>query len=300
MTETDGPRSSSARRGARRHKARYRRARLRNFVFTVGPGRLTGGRIARRHLARSIVLRTLETGSPRWPESFDGLRIGHLSDFHLGDLVPLERLLEAIDLLARQEPVLLACTGDLVDLHHEGAPPLFEALAAIRAPMGTAVVPGNHDELHCPHTIMAMARRAGLLVLHDEAARIRRNGTALTVAGVSWASTSRACGRRVEGACDEATDLLLAHNPRTFARAAEIGVPLTLAGHTHGGQVALKNRPNANLALAHRHGAGLFESGSSRLFVTTGVGSWFPLRLNCPAEVAVITMRHIPARRTEP
>ena len=69
---------------------------------------------------------------------------------------------------------------------------------------------------------------------------------------------------------------------------------LTLSGHTHGGQVALPRRPNTNLAISHRHSAGLFEIGDSRLFVTRGVGSWFPLRVNCPPEVAMLTMRHGP------
>ena len=58
---------------------------------------------------------------------------------------------------------------------------------------------------------------------------------------------------------------------------------------------------NASLALTHRHRAGLFDSGPSRLFVTTGVGSWFPLRVNCPPEIAIITMQHAPeAAEVEP
>jgi len=89
-------------------------------------------------------------------------------------------------------------------------------------------------------------------------------------------------------------DLLLAHNPKAFLHAADIEIPLTLAGHTHGGQIALKHRPNANLALSHRHRVGLFQQGPSRLYVTSGVGAWFPLRINCPAEIAIITMRHEP------
>ncbi len=67
---------------------------------------------------------------------------------------------------------------------------------------------------------------------------------------------------------------------------------MTLAGHTHGGQIAIKKRPNANLALTHRRGAGLFQSDGSMLYVTTGVGAWFPLRVNCPAEIAMLTVRH--------
>lgn len=275
----------------RGHKGRYHRARIRNFLFTLGPSRLTGGRITRRHLSRELLVHELEVFSPRWPEEFDGLRIGHVSDFHLGELLPIDRALAAVDLLAAQEPDLVACTGDVVDLHHDGVAPLLGALARIGAPLGTALVLGNHDELHCRDTVMRLASEAGLVMLHDDAVQITRNGAHLVVAGVSWARSAAACAARVERICDDDTHLLLAHNPKCFLRAAELGVPLTLSGHTHGGQVALKNRPNANLAIAHRHRAGLFRQGAARLFVTRGVGAWFPLRVNCPAEVAIVTMR---------
>lgn len=274
-----------------KRRAKYRRARIRNFLFTIGPSRLSGGRINRRHLAKELAVREIEVSSPRWPEAFDGLRIGHVSDFHLGDLVPLERAIDAVALLGRQEPDLIACTGDIVDLRHEGAAPLLQALADVPAPLGAAVVLGNHDELHCPDTITRAAREAGLVVLRDEAVTINRHGERLVVAGISWASSPSACAARVDQVGAGPPDVLLAHNPKAFVRAAEIGVPLTLSGHTHGGQIAIRNRPNANLALTHRHGAGLFARGDARLFVTTGVGAWFPLRVNCPAEVVVITMR---------
>jgi hypothetical protein len=277
----------------RRAKRRYGRARIRNFLFTVGPSRLTGGRAKRRLLAKAIELREIEVESPRWPAAFDGLRIGHVSDFHLGELITLERAIEAVELLRSQAPDLVACTGDIVDLHHDEAAPLLSALGDVGAPMGSLLVLGNHDELHCPHTIRRLARRAGFVVLDDEAVAIRRGNRALVVGGVGWASSAGGCGRRVDRLCRDngAVDLLLAHNPRAFDRAVERQIPLTLAGHTHGGQIALRGRPNANLALAHRRSAGLFRQGAARLFVTTGVGAWFPLRVNCPAEVAVVTMR---------
>jgi len=276
----------------RKRKSRYRRARIRNFFFTVGPARLTGGSISRRHLSKALVVRDITTASPLWPAAFDGLRIGHVSDFHLGELITMERALEAIQILEAHEPDLIACTGDVVDLHHHGADELFRAMAAVGAPMGAMLVLGNHDELHCPHTVMRLADEAGVTVLHDNVVSILRNGERLVVGGTSWAAGAVACARRVDAVCRERVDLLLSHNPKSFLRSAELGIPLTLSGHTHGGQVAMRNRPNANFAIAHRHGAGLFEQGPSRLFVTTGVGSWFPLRVNCPAEVAIITIGH--------
>lgn len=275
----------------RERKAKYRRARIRNFVFTHGPNRLSRGRIGHHHLRSEIVLRQIEIASPDWPSAFDGLSIGHVSDFHLGDLIPLDRALAAVALLAEQDPDLVACTGDVVDLNHDPAPPLLAALADIGAPLGTFLVLGNHDELHCRDTMLRLAGEVGITALHDEAASVAHGGERLTIAGIQWGKSAVDCARSIDRTCGDATDLLLSHNPRAFLRAAEIGIPLTLSGHTHGGQVALRRRPNANLALTHRHSAGLFASGHSRLYVTTGVGSWFPLRVNCPPEVVVVTMR---------
>jgi predicted MPP superfamily phosphohydrolase len=231
--------------------------------------------------------------SALWPAAFDGLRIGHVSDFHLGDLLPLERALQVVERLAEQQPDLVACTGDVVDLHVDEAPELLAALANVGAPLGSALVLGNHDELHCPDAISTMASHAGCILLRNEAVQYARGEGKLIVAGLDWSRSEAGCRRLLDLTCgDDASHLLLAHNPRAFRRASEMGVALTLAGHTHGGQVALRNRPAANLAAARRHTAGLYEKGASRLYVTAGVGAWFPLRLNCPAEIAMLTMRH--------
>ena len=94
----------------RAHLRRYRRARIRNYLFTVGPNRLTGGKINRRHLAQDFSVREVEVTSPSWPAAYDGLRIGHVSDFHLGELLPLERALDVIESLREQEPDLIFTT----------------------------------------------------------------------------------------------------------------------------------------------------------------------------------------------
>jgi predicted MPP superfamily phosphohydrolase len=279
-----------------KRKGKYRRARIRNFLFTIGPNRLSGGRISQRHLAQEVAIREIDVKSPRWPKALNGLRIGHVSDFHLGELLPLDRALAVVDQLAAQEPDFVACTGDVVDLHHTEVRPLLDALAGIDAPLGSALVLGNHDELHCPDTVQRLGIEAGLHVLRNEAIKINHNGEHLIVGGIDWARTASQCAKFIDltvgDAAEEGAHLLLAHNPKAFARASQLSIPLTLSGHTHGGQLALKNRPNTNLAVGHRQSAGLFAQGDSRLFVTTGIGAWFPLRVNCPAEIVMITMHH--------
>ena len=264
---------------------------MRNFLFTVGPKRLTRGRMTRRHLASDVVVREIEITTPTWPAGLDGLRIGHVSDFHVGELMPVERAVDIVAQLAEQEPDLVACTGDVVDLHHDETAPVLDALVEVDAPLGSMLVLGNHDELHCGHTFAEMARKAGIVVLENEAVQIAWGGEALIVGGVGWAKSAPGCKNLVDRTCSEEVHVLLSHNPKSFDAASELGIPLTLSGHTHGGQIAVKNKPTKNLASRSPYSSGLYEKGASRLYVTVGVGAWFPLRINCPPEIVMITMR---------
>jgi predicted MPP superfamily phosphohydrolase len=269
----------------------YRRARLRHMIFTLGPDRLSGGRIRRRHLAQPVDVREIEVFSPRWPVEFDGLRIGHISDLHVGDLLPVDRAVAIVEQLAEQEPDLVACTGDVVDLDNHMARPVLEAMGRLDAPLGSMLVLGNHDHLASGDELSRMAIDSGVTVLRDETVEVVRNGGRLALGGVDWSRTVRECTDRVQRVAGGGLDLLLSHNPKSFAAAARMGVPLTLAGHTHGGQIARRRRPHHNLAMGHGKSRGLYSLHESHLYVTTGVGAWFPLRINCPAEIAMVTMR---------
>ena len=272
----------------------YRRAKLRHFLFTVGPNRLTGGRLLDRHHAGGIVTRHIEIECPHWPREFDGIRIAHISDFHIGDLLPMEKAMGIVEQLAHEQPDMICNTGDVIDLDCIDVGPLFRAMDAIQPPLGNYLVLGNHDELDDPDRIRALASDAGITVLDDATTRVMHNGGELRIGGIQWARTPEACRQRIDRTIGtDSVDLLLSHNPKAFDHAAERDIPLILSGHTHGGQIARKNRPNANLAIAigHRRSAGLYEHGDSRLFVTVGVGDWFPLRMNCPAEIAMLTIR---------
>ena len=112
----------------------------------------------------------------------------------------------------------------------------------------------------------------------------------LLVAGIDWAKSIPACGQRLRKCGAGRADLLLAHNPKAFVAAEERGIPLTLSGHTHGGQVARRANRRHNLVFTQRLSAGHYAVRESHLYVTNGVGAWFPLRVNCPPEIAVIEM----------
>ncbi|MDP7029609.1 MAG: metallophosphoesterase family protein [Phycisphaerales bacterium] len=277
-----------------RPSAKLRKARIRHFLITTGPDRLTRGWISRKHHEQGVVVREEQLVVPSWPKAFDGVRIGHISDLHVGDLLCADRATAIVSQLRDAAPDIICNTGDLVDLHWPGVEPVAEALGAIDAPLGNFFVRGNHDELDSGEDVERIVAASGTTVLHDDVALVRRGDDELRVGGIGWARTPARCRQRIDAALgDETVDLLLSHNPKAFDHAAEKSVPLTLAGHTHGGQIARRNRPNSNLAIfhGHRRNAGVYEIGASRLFVTVGAGALFPLRWNVPAEIAILTVR---------
>jgi predicted MPP superfamily phosphohydrolase len=89
----------------------------------------------------------------------------------------------------------------------------------------------------------------------------------------------------------DAFRLLLCHRPQGFASARELGFHLTLAGHTHGGQLGLLGKSAFEVILGHRHQWGLYRENERVLYTSSGFGHWFPFRLHCPTELPIITLR---------
>jgi len=117
--------------------------------------------------------------------------------------------------------------------------------------------------------------------------------------GLSWtriygkgrdAAIATSDQRLLEQRVADAFPILMAHHPHAFDAAASAGLPLTLSGHTHGGQLMLNEQLGFGPAL-FRYWSGLYECGQSKLIVSNGVGNWFPLRLNAPAEILHLTLR---------
>jgi uncharacterized protein len=141
-------------------------------------------------------------------------------------------------------------------------------------------------------------KASGIPFLLDESAVISVRGSPIQLLGLSW---TRAQERRNEAIANSVRQLLtqrrpdsfsilLAHHPHAFDAAAEAGMPLTLSGHTHGGQLMLNEQLGFGPAM-FRYWSGLYARGESKLIVSNGVGNWFPLRVNAPAELIHITLR---------
>lgn len=226
------------------------------------------------------------------PPALDGLRIGLVTDLHHSRMVPADDVTAAVRLVMRAQPELIVLGGDYVTWGERGyVGPVAELLAPLTSPNGVFAILGNHDD---DRDMPAALTAKGFTVLKDQRTRITIRGEALELAGIRfWTRRPQDIARVARPTRD--TTILLAHDPRRLNEAAALGVPAVLSGHTHGGQVVL---PGVG-AFARRRfpvleGVGHRENTS--VFVSRGVGTvWVPIRINCPPEVAIVTLR----RRSE-
>jgi predicted MPP superfamily phosphohydrolase len=223
------------------------------------------------------------------PPALDGLRVGLLTDVHHSAWVSADTVIRAVGLLEEAKPDLLVLGGDYVtfgDRHYvDRVAELLAPLAA--APYGAFAVLGNHDD---DRDMPAALVRRGFVVLKDQHTRITLRGEPVDLIGIRyWTRTLAHLTRIARGTGP--TSILLAHDPRRLAQAAQLDIPLVLSGHTHGGQVLL---PGAG-ALAAREFpvlAGKAHQLNTALFVSRGVGTvYVPVRINCPPDVALLTLR---------
>jgi uncharacterized protein len=222
------------------------------------------------------------------PMGLDGLRIGLLTDVHHSGMVPAEDVTRAVNLLMAQRPDLIVLGGDYVTFGDRAfVGPVAELLAPLQAPHGVFAILGNHDH---DRDMPAALSRNHLEVLKDARTRLEIRGEGLELAGLRfWTRRSDDIARVLRKATD--TVVLLAHDPRRLAEAAAFNVPAVLSGHTHGGQVVL---PGVG-ALARRRFPvleGLGSRDNTSIFVSRGIGTvYVPVRINCPPEVALITLK---------
>ena len=218
----------------------------------------------------------------------DGLRIGLITDIHHSQFVSADDVKRAVDLVNAARPDLVVLGGDYVtwgDRAYVG--PVAELLASLQARHGVFAILGNHDN---DRDVTAALAAKHITVLRDTRTRLEIQGEGLELAGIRfWTRKPEDIARVLRRATG--TTLLLAHDPRRLSEAAALGVPAMLSGHTHGGQVVL---PGIG-AIARRNFpvvAGLGARDNTSIFVSRGVGTvYVPVRINCPPEVAIVTLR---------
>ena len=223
------------------------------------------------------------------PPALDGLRIGMITDVHHSAVVSASDVSRAVTLLKDASPDIVVLGGDYVSFFdRDYISPVAELLTPLAAaPHGSFAVLGNHDdEREMP---AALASR-GFTVLKDQRTALTIKGERLDIAGIRfWTRSAGDIAGVLKGT--GGTTILLAHDPRRLAEAAQLDVQLVLSGHTHGGQVIVP----AVGAIAGRKFpvlAGHATRENTSIFVSRGVGTvYVPVRINCPPDVAVLTLR---------
>jgi predicted MPP superfamily phosphohydrolase len=240
--------------------------------------------------------RVLEVHVDGLPEALDGLRIAHLSDFHLGTpsrgRLATER---AVAWVAERRPDLVCVTGDLVS-HPRGVPLLVQLLRTLERPF---VVLGNHDVAVTRDPFSRAAELEGLAevatLLREEAVAVERRGCRIQVVGTDATAYRRGLSRSWQLA-DASADLriLLCHFPNVAGKLPQGSFDLVLAGHLHAGQIVVPY-PGGRLRFAHlraRDVEGLYDYGDTQLHVSPGLGTTFvPFRLFARPEVTELVVR---------
>ncbi|MDA0162353.1 metallophosphoesterase [Solirubrobacter ginsenosidimutans] len=250
---------------------------------------------------RRLVVRELELALPHWPARLDGLRAGVMSDLHAG--VPhagLDAIGRAVDALNAREPDVHLLLGDYLDASQKWRRDLApeqvaEALARLRSPLGTIAVIGNHDWRNSGDRMWRALSAVGITVLEDRAVELHAPGGPFWVAGLADLRHRRPdIGGALRDVPADAPTLMLSHDPDLFP-----GVPnrvsLTLAGHMHGGQIAipLLRRPMLPSYYGERYARGHIVEHGRHLLVTSGIGtSGLPIRFLAPPEVYLLTLRN--------
>jgi predicted MPP superfamily phosphohydrolase len=242
----------------------------------------------------------------RLPKAFEGFRIAQLSDFHISPFMTADQSRRCVTTANSLKADLVVLTGDylLDDPAAEGE--VVQALSALKAPFGVFGCLGNHEiYTGTEDSITRLFAAKGIRILRQEGALIESQGGMLNLIGIDYQSLVHSldhAGHEVERYLtgDEElvvpgmVNILLSHNPNVFDRAAQLDIDLTLAGHTHGGELSLEfiHRGLALVRFETPYVSGLYRKPSGQqLYVNRGIGTTgFPIRFGAPPEITVLEL----------
>ncbi|MEZ4386702.1 MAG: metallophosphoesterase [Candidatus Krumholzibacteriia bacterium] len=241
---------------------------------------------------------------PRCPAPLEGLRILHLSDVHLWHLVTVDDLGRALARVPRGEYDLVCVTGDLADDLAQ-LPEALRMIAALDAPLGHFACLGNHEHARGLQAALRAFAAGPVTLLRGSGQVLTHRGQRFVLAGID---DLRAQPRATQAAfypeqlrhalgptSPDAFSVVLSHRPSVLPHAAAAGVDLVLAGHTHGGQVAIGGTSLLEINGAAPWAWGVYRREETVMHVTCGLGQWFPFRLGCPPEMVLLELAALPS-----
>ena len=257
---------------------------------------------------KRLELKHITFTSPDLPPYFDGYRLVQITDFHLGSFPPGNDFVQkVVDATNNEEPDMILFTGDLVNNQASEVEPYLETLAQLHASDGIYSIWGNHDycEYGNNHSIGALKRNRRMLYGYQESLgwhqlmnehHVVSHGMAsIAVIGVENPGqppfTNRSnLKKAMKGVDPDMFKILLSHDPHHWRREV-VGkkIQLTLAGHTHAGQLKIGKWTPARMAFKEWGGA--YRIGEQMLYVSSGIGGSFPFRLGAWPELTVVTLK---------
>ena len=281
--------------------ARQRRTRIaeriNSLVTAEKPLRELAGNVSKiakyaMDEASSLSLERVEIKLKRLPKKLDGFRIIHLSDIHHSPFTNLDHIERAVKIANRLKPDMFVLTGDYVSHEKKYIAPVAKVLGELEAPYGTYACLGNHDHWTDPVLVAKKFRDQGIHVLVNEGFRFEARESSFWIAGVDDHMVGLTdLPAALKGSYPDEMKLLLAHNPIIFRQATRLGVDLTLSGHTHGGQVKMRD-PEKRLLPKRRLSSGLHRRKESQIYITRGIGTVvLPIRYQCPPEISLLEFK---------
>jgi len=236
---------------------------------------------------------------PDLPAGLDGLRVLHLSDLHAGIHLGEDAMQEIVAGANALRPDLIVQTGDMIDISRAYIPPYVRAFRELSAPLGVVTVLGNHDRYTGEREVIQGCRDAGQVFLQNGCHVVERHGAVLALLGIddphNWTADDPQrtdVDAALRAAPPDAFRVLLAHRPGAWDTAAPRGIPLTLAGHIHGGQFYLPVIGWSPGSLITKYVMGHFQRGNSQLYVSRGIGVvGVPIRVFAPPEIELFELR---------
>jgi predicted MPP superfamily phosphohydrolase len=250
--------------------------------------------------SRRLVVASLTVTLPSLPEALDGFRIAQICDTHIGPHTSRTQLARIASATRGAKADLIAVVGDLIDDFAPDVGVYSQAFGDLAAPLGVYIVPGNHEVYAGWSEVLPRLRELSHTVLVNESRILEHGGVRLAIAGTGDPAAGRIPAPGVPAPDIGATlaripagtfTIVLAHNPALWPPLAAAGVPLTLSGHTHWGQLSV-NRAGWSLANVFLELAmGAYRRGESLLYVSPGTNYWgIPFRIGARAELSLLTL----------
>lgn len=257
---------------------------------------------------KRLELKHITFTSPDLPPYFDGYRLVQITDFHLGSFPPGNDFVQkVVDAANNEEPDMILFTGDLVNNQASEVEPYLKTLGQLHAQDGIYSIWGNHDycEYGNNHSIGALKRNRRMLYGYQESLGwhqlmnehhvVSHGMSSIAVIGVENPGqppfTNRSnLKKAMKGGDPDMFKILLSHDPHHWRREV-VGkkIQLTLAGHTHAGQLKIGKWTPARMAFKEWGGA--YRIGEQMLYVSSGIGGSFPFRLGAWPELTVVTLK---------